>query len=142
MSKVGAIERVTQNRVVRLFTERLGYKYLGNLQYKDDNKNVETGILRKYLSRQGYSDKLIERAINKLNRAVKNQVNSLYDINKEVYGYLRYGVEVREDIGENKQTVKFINWDDVYDNDFYIAQEVTVSTFLLSSLYCKFPRYL
>ena len=45
MSKVGAIERVTQNRVVRLFTERLGYKYLGNLQYKDDNKNVETGIL-------------------------------------------------------------------------------------------------
>ncbi len=126
MSKVGAIERVTQNRVVRLFTERLGYKYLGNLQYKDDNKNVETGILRKYLSRQGYSDKLIERAINKLNRAVKNQVNSLYDINKEVYGYLRYGVEVREDIGENKQTVKFINWDDVYDNDFYIAQEVTV----------------
>ena len=126
MSRVGKIERMTQNRVVELFTEKLGYKYLGNLQDKDNNKNVETRILRNYLRRKGYSEKLIERAINKLIRAVKNQANSLYDINKEVYGYLRYGVEVRETIGENKQTVKLINWDDVYDNEFYIAEEVSI----------------
>jgi type I restriction enzyme R subunit len=126
MSRVGEIERMTQNRVVRLFTDKLGYQYLGNLQDKDDNKNVETRILRNYLKRKGYSENLIERAINILNRAVRNQTNSLYDINKEVYGYLRYGVEVRETIGENKQTVKLINWDDVYDNEFYIAEEVSI----------------
>jgi type I restriction enzyme R subunit len=125
MSRVGQIERMTQNRVVELFIDKLGYKYLGNLKDKD-YKNVETRLLRKYLRRKGYSEKLIERAIGKLNRAVKNQVNSLYDINKEVYGYLRYGAEVREDIGENKQNVKFINWNDAHDNDFYLAEEVSI----------------
>lgn len=125
MSRMGQIERMTQNRVVELFIDKLGYKYLGNLKDKD-NKNVETRLLRKYLRRKGYNEKLIERAIGKLDRAVKNQVNSLYDINKEVYGYLRYGAEVRENIGENKQTVKFINWNDVQDNDFYLAEEVSI----------------
>lgn len=32
MSDVGQIERRTQNRVVKLFRERLGYRYLGNRQ--------------------------------------------------------------------------------------------------------------
>ncbi|NLZ54039.1 MAG: type I restriction endonuclease subunit R, partial [Thermoanaerobacteraceae bacterium] len=126
MSRVGQIERITQNRVVKLFCEKLGYEYLGNLKDEENNKNVETRILRNYLREQGYSEKLIERALSKLNRAVTNQTNSLYDVNKELYGYLRYGIEVRERVGENKQTVRLINWDDVYDNDFYIAEEVTI----------------
>ena len=126
MSRVGEIERMTQDRVVKLFVDKLGYKYLGNLQDKDDNRNVETQILRNYLRRSGYSDILIKKAIDKFMRAVRNQSRSLYDINKESYGYLRYGVEVREDIGENKQTVRFINWDDVYSNEFHIAEEVTI----------------
>lgn len=29
MTKVGSIERVTQNRVVKLFQEKLDYTYLG-----------------------------------------------------------------------------------------------------------------
>ena len=32
MSDVGEVERRTQDRVVRLFQERLGYRYLGNCQ--------------------------------------------------------------------------------------------------------------
>ncbi len=126
MSRVGEIERITQDRVVELFRKKLGYKYLGNLKDEDNNRNIETKILRNYLRKKGYSEKLIEKALNKLNRATANQTNSLYDVNKEVYGYLRYGIEVRESIGNNKQTIKLINWDDVYDNDFYIAEEVTV----------------
>lgn len=30
MGNVGDIERITQNRVVKLFKEKLGYTYLGN----------------------------------------------------------------------------------------------------------------
>lgn len=30
MSEVGDIEKATQDRVVRLFKEQLGYNYLGN----------------------------------------------------------------------------------------------------------------
>lgn len=30
MSNVGEIERATQNRIVRLFRDHLGYQYLGN----------------------------------------------------------------------------------------------------------------
>ena len=99
---------------------------MGNWEDRENNRNVETGILRNYLREKGYGEKVIEKAINKLRKTVSNQTNSLYDVNKEVYGYLRYGIEVRENIGENKQTVKLINWEDVYDNDFYIAEEVTI----------------
>lgn len=126
MSRVGQAERTTQDRVVKLLVDKLGYEYLGNLQDKEDNKNVETKLLKKYLKRRGYSQKLIERALYQLNKAVSNQSESLYHVNKEVYGYLRYGIEVRESIGENKQTVKLIDWEEPYNNDFYIAEEVTV----------------
>lgn len=126
MTKVGQIERATQNRVINLFTDKLGYEYLGNFIDKEDNRNVERGLLRKYLRENGYSDKLIERALYQLNKAVANQSESLYDINKEVYGYLRYGIEVRENIGENKKTIKLINWEEPFSNDFYIAEEVTI----------------
>ncbi len=126
MTRVGQVERATQDRVIKLFTDQLGYEYLGNLKDKEDNKNVETKLLKKYLKRRGYSQKLIERALYQLNKAVSNQSESLYHVNKEVYGYLRYGIEVRESIGENKQTVKLIDWEEPYNNDFYIAEEVTV----------------
>jgi len=36
MSKVGQIERATQNRIVQLFQEQLQYNYLGNLEEKED----------------------------------------------------------------------------------------------------------
>ena len=48
-------ERVTQNRVVKLFVDELGYTYLGNLKDKSDNRNIEVVQLRRYLLAQGYS---------------------------------------------------------------------------------------
>jgi len=36
MSKVGQIERATQNRIVQLFQEQLQYRYLGNLEKEDE----------------------------------------------------------------------------------------------------------
>ena len=51
MSNVDDIERLTQNRVMRFFTDMLGYRYLGNWQYCTDNKNIERDILEQWLKK-------------------------------------------------------------------------------------------
>ncbi len=126
MSTVGQIERATQDRVVKLLREQLRYTYLGNWEVRQDNSNIEERYLRHFLKRQGYSDTLINRALYELNKVAGDQSKSLYDINKAVYGLLRYGVQVRPDAGENTQTVLLIDWKDPLNNDFAFAEEVTV----------------
>ncbi len=61
-----------------------------------------------------------------LNTVAGAQTRSLYDINKEVYSLLRYGVQVRAEVSENTQTVWLIDWKNPLNNDFAIAEEVTV----------------
>src|SRR5690348_6107720 len=101
MSTVGQIERATQNHVVKLFEEQLGYRYLGDWGVRPNNSNIEESYLRPYLVRQGYSEPLIERALYALKKVAGDQTRSLYDINKAVYSLLRYGVQVKEHAGEN-----------------------------------------
>ncbi|MBW4448900.1 MAG: HsdR family type I site-specific deoxyribonuclease [Spirirestis rafaelensis WJT71-NPBG6] len=127
MSKVGQRERLTQNRIVQLFEQQLHYRYLGNWQDRPNNSNIETEILSTFLrDKQGYSNSLITKALYELKKVAGDQSKSLYDINKEVYSLLRYGVKVKEEVGENTQTVWLINWEQPLENDFAIAEEVTV----------------
>jgi type I restriction enzyme R subunit len=126
MTDVGQIERFTQNRVVELFHKQLDYQYLGNWIDRENNSNIEEDILRKYLSKKGYTQTFISKAINELTRTATNQSKSLYDINKNIYTLLRYGVNVKEDAGKNTSTVKLIDWENPLENDFAIAEEVTV----------------
>ena len=126
MNEVGDIERATQNRVVNLFKEQLDYSYLGNWEERANNSNIEEEILRKYLSKKGYSEVLINKALDKLRIAANNYNESLYTNNKNVYGFLRYGVKVKADVGENFQTVELIDWKHPEKNQFAIAEEVTV----------------
>ena len=127
MNEVGQIERATQNRVVKLFQKQLGYSYLGNWEKREGNSNIEEELLRTYLSdKKGYSETLIGKALYELNKAAGDQNRSLYDINKEVYSLLRYGVKVREEVGENTQTVELIDWQNPLKNDFSFAEEVTI----------------
>ena len=125
MSKVGQIERITQNRVVQLFQEQLGYTYLGNWEERPNNKNIEEDALRPYLSDCGYSPTLINKALFQLSQTA-NQNKNLYDVNKEVYALLRYGMKIKADVGENTQTVELINWHEPLKNHFAIAEEVSV----------------
>src|SRR3989442_4712133 len=125
MSTVGQRERATQNRVVRLFRQ-LGYTYLGNWEDRADNSNIEEAYLLHFLKQQGYSDTLIIRALRELNTVAGDQTKSLYDINKAVYGLLRYGVQIKPEAGENTQTVWLIDWKNPLNNYFAIAEEVTV----------------
>ncbi|NLB53111.1 MAG: HsdR family type I site-specific deoxyribonuclease [Syntrophomonadaceae bacterium] len=123
MTKVGKPERITQNRIIELFTNKLGYTYIGNL-HDQNNSNINEPLLKDYLKKRGYSDELIRRGINSLADAAKKP--DLYAANKEVYSLLRYGSSEKEDVAIKNQPVKFINWQEPYENDYYIAEEVTV----------------
>ncbi|MDG5854390.1 type I restriction endonuclease subunit R [Clostridium beijerinckii] len=124
---VGERERVTQKRVIKLFKEKLGYTFLGNWQYDRDNSNIEVEYLKKFLKKARYSAGLISKAINEFISLAGNQQLELYDLNKSVYSALRYGIKVRENPGEAPKTVMLIDWDNAKNNEFYIAEEVTVN---------------
>jgi type I restriction enzyme R subunit len=126
MSEIGNIERVTQDRVVKLFQEELNYTYLGNWEERPDNSNIEEDLLKSYLLRAGYTEAQSKKAIFELKQVATDFNDSLYTTNKKVYNKLRYGIEVKINVGDNYETIKLINWQDPTENDFYIAEEVTV----------------
>jgi type I restriction enzyme R subunit len=124
--KVGQLERKTQDRIVALFRDRLGYEYLDNWEEREGNSNIEEELVRAFLVRSGYSTTLIDKAIKTIDDAAKKQNASLYDLNKEVYSLLRYGAKEREGFGQHKKDVWFIDWKHPENNHFAIAEEVTV----------------
>jgi type I restriction enzyme R subunit len=125
-TKVGQLERKTQDRIVALFRDRLGYDYLGNFEEREENNNVEEVYLRSFLLRSGHSETLIGKAIEKLKKCTNRPQMSLYDLNKETYSLLRYSAKEREKLGEHKQDVEFIDWEHPENNHFAIAEEVTI----------------
>ena len=125
-TKVGQLERKTQDRIVALFRDRLGYDYLGNWEEREDNTNIEEAYLRSFLLHSGYSKTLINKAIDKLKKCSNRPQMSLYDLNKETYSLLRYSAKEREKLGEQKQDVEFIDWEHPDNNHFAIAEEVTI----------------
>lgn len=119
-------ERETQNRVIKLFKEELGYTYLGNWEDRLGNSNIEEDQLRAFLQRSGYSERLIVKSVELLKRAALNSMDGLFVVNKAVYELLRYGIAVQEEAGQPKETVKLIDWENPESNDFYLAEEVTL----------------
>lgn len=127
MSKVGQIERATQNRIVALFQQQLKYRYLGNLEKEEENSNVDEALLTAHLTKKGYSPSLISKALFEFKKTVTiNTSDDLYQANKNVYAALRYGINVKEEAGQNKETVYLIDWKHPQENDFAIAEEVTI----------------
>src|SRR6266542_1952755 len=121
-------ERSTQDRVVALFQQQLGYTYLGNWEERAGNSNGEERLLKEYLrGTKKYSDALINKALFEFRKtATLNVSDDLYPINRAVYSALRYGVKVREEVGENVQTVWLIDWENPLSNHFALAEEVTI----------------
>lgn len=126
LSSIGKKERETQTRVVALFHNELKYRYLGNWEERENNSNVEEEILTAWLTKKGYRKNLIGKALYEFGKVANDQSKSLYDVNKEVYSMLRYGVNVQPEIGQNKETVWLIDWKHPLKNDFAIAEEVTI----------------
>lgn len=119
-------EKELQNRIINLFSQELGYRYLGDWRDQPRTSPIEETILTYYLSQQGYSETQISKAIYELKTNAFNYNESLYTNNKNVYALLRYGVKVKEEAGKNFEPVKLIDWKNPHNNDFAVAEEVTV----------------
>ncbi len=122
---IGQSERATQNRVVALFRDELGYRHLGDWTDRG-NSNVEESLLTVYLARNGYTREQISSAIYKLRTEADNHSRTLYGNNQAVYQLLRYGVLVKIEAGKVTETIHLINWKEPEKNDFAIAEEVTL----------------
>lgn len=72
MTAIGQIEKKTQERVVALFHDRLGYDYLGNWIDRPGNANIEPDLLRAWLQRQGVDDGLIGKVLHILTKGASD----------------------------------------------------------------------
>lgn len=125
MSTIGQPERTTQDRVLGLFRDELKYRYLGDGTDRA-NSNIEEDLLSAWLTKQGYTPAQISAAIYKLRTEADNHNRTLYGNNQAVYSLLRYGVPVKIEAGKVTETVRLINWAKPEENDFAIAEEVTL----------------
>jgi len=126
MNMIGKSERITQNRVIALLRDELGYRYLGDWSDRNGNSNIEETLLTAYLTHRGYTPAQSSSAIYKLRSEADHPNRSLYANNQAVYNLLRYGVPVKLEAGKATETVHLINWQVPAQNDFAIAEEVTL----------------
>ncbi len=126
MSTIDQPERATQKRIIALFRKELGYRYLGDWTDREDNSNIEERLLKDYLARNRYTPAQISAALYKLRTEADNHSRNLYGNNQAVYNLLRYGVPVKIESGKITETVHLVNWNEPEENDFAIAEEVTL----------------
>jgi type I restriction enzyme R subunit len=126
MSTIGQPERATQDRVLALFRDELKFRYLGDWTDRDGNSNIEPALLSAFLTKNSCTQQQISAALYKLRTEADNHNRTLYGNNQAVYSLLRYGVPVKLEAGKATETVHLINWSKPEENDFAIAEEVTL----------------
>ena len=125
MNDIGKTERATQNRVIALFHDELGYRYLGD-RSDYENSNIWEEHLSAWLTKSGYTTTQINRALEILRRESDNHNRTLYSNNQAVYNLLRYGVPIKTEADKFTDTIHLINWRQPEKNDFAVAEEVTL----------------
>jgi len=123
---IGQPERVTQDRVIKLFHDELGYRFLGDWTDRAGNSNIEDDFLAAWLKNRGQTTAQINRALDRLHTESMNHSRSLYGNNQAVYALLSYGIPVKIEAGKVTETVHLIDWEHPEQNDFALAEEVTL----------------
>lgn len=124
---IGQPECKTQKEVIKFFTDKsiLDYAYMGNLKDKA-SKNIDEKRLSTFLKGQGYGAETIKRAVAEAVRIAGNNAQDIYNTNKEFYEKLKYGIKVKPDADSAPVTVYLLDFEKPTNNDFAIAEEVTV----------------
>lgn len=128
---------------------KLNYRYLGNLEYpkgsdkrKDGGKNspLREEDLRIWLKTRSnkdgspkYTSNQIEEAISTLKKTILlDKVSNLVDVNNKVYQLLINGVDARPTPDKNEEKVWLFDFENYYENDFALAEEVSYIDYLTS----------
>lgn len=129
MPRINEAERKTQDRVLALFKDKAGldYAYYGDL-HGQINTNIIADKLTAWLVGRGYSQTLADKALFELVKAAGNLQQGLYKANQDVYSLLKYGAKVHENPGEPDKNVYFIDWEHSHNNEFAVAEEVTIKS--------------
>ncbi|GAA7420503.1 HsdR family type I site-specific deoxyribonuclease [Helicobacter pylori] len=115
-------EKEVQKQVIETF-KTMGYAYLGDLT-KSDNENINKESLKAWLIKnQKINDERWHKIEHEINNALKND---LYEANQKFYNLLIYGVKTKISQNEQTQTSWLIDWKDVSENEFSVAEEVSV----------------
>lgn len=130
MPRINEAERKTQNRVLALFQDKAGldYAYLGDL-HGQLNTNIMADRLTAWLTSAkggGHSQAIADKAVFELVKVAGNLQQGLYKANRDVYSLLKYGAKVHENPGDPDKTVYFIDWEHSQNNEFAVAEEVTI----------------
>ena len=119
-------ERIVQSRVLTYFRGHLGYREIGNLK-EQENRNIREDDLLKFLTeKQGYDKRFARKAVTQLKKESVCARDKLYTANKDFYQRLKYGLPVAESADSNPVTVMLIDFENPRNNDFAIAEEVTI----------------
>src|SRR5690606_32964853 len=122
---INPIERITQNRIIKLFQEQLGYTYYGNWEKREHNSNVEQELLKSNLLQRGYSETLANKAVKEVYDLANTNAGSLYARDIAIESLVRDGVTARPEVGEHCEAIFPVGWKDCHRNEFGIAEEVT-----------------
>ena len=66
------------------------------------------------------------QSVARLDQANNHRRQPNHTTNQEVYRLLRYGVKLQPEIGVQNETIWLIDWANPENNDFAVAEEVTI----------------
>ena len=130
-------EREYQNTLVTRFQNELGYDYLGNWKYPKgstvnkmgkSNAPILDDEVRRFLREQGRTDTQIEDVLTQLKdkaRLGDAKPSSLTQCNTDLYDTLIMGIKSQPSPDATHEDVMLFDFDNVYNNHFAIAEEVS-----------------
>ncbi len=132
-------ERAYQNELIERFQEKdgLNYTYLGNWQYpkgadcrEDGTKNspILDERVKAFLKKRGCTDYQITQVLAELKSVARlgdKRLSSLVACNNNVYELLSSGIKAKPSEEEYHTDVMLFDFDNIENNDFAIAEEVT-----------------